>query len=198
MLKPSQILRSFDSCEYRRLIDRLLTNGRCHSRQASRLLHEDEVIMPAAAGMALQRICELAYWAVPEGCDLAHRLLRLQQRDGTFSCPSANLDWSAKIAATSVALRGLADWRMGFSHHPAELAMLDQAIERACTALASLITTNFEGMGDALRALVLWQLADCNQACASLPLRDMHNRLAKADSDFLRDDLSRLALTMAA
>ncbi len=197
MLTPSQILRSIESREFRRLIDRLLTNGRCHSQHARRLLQQPAGIEAVAIGLALQRIGELAYWAVPEGSDLAHRLMRLQRHDGSFSDVACEQHDASHVAATAIALRGLVHWRTAFTHREDEAALLDRAITRGFRALSSSLAESHD-ISEIALAVVVWQLGDCELAGTHLPMSDLQSRLASAESVFLRDDLPRLALTLAA
>lgn len=205
MIAPSQIVGSIDNQKHRVLIDRLLSNGRCHSAVAQRVLRQPESLMPSAIGLGLQRIGELAYWALPEGVDLAHRLLRLQRRDGLYGSNSAEIDHL--IGPTAIAVRALVDWLSHFNHDEAERALLQQSVERACLALCVAFERESHDVRDAREqhetedarwAIVLWQLGDCEAACARLPMHEIHDRIKTSSPAFRADDLSRLALTMAA
>lgn len=199
MLSPVQIVRSVEGRDHRRLVDRLLANGRCHSRLAGDALRQPEALMPAAIGLGLQRICELAYAPVPEGSDLAHRLIRLQRRDGLFGPPHSISGPQHLIAGTAVALRGMIDWRHQFQHRDDESALLDQCIDRALDAIAWLFHADADAeVDEAALAVALWQLGDCERAGARLPMAKIRLRITQAAPEFLRDDLPRLALTMAA
>ena len=199
MLSPSQIGRFIANRDYRRLVDRLLNNGRCHSRRAQALLHAPESIEVAAIGLGLQRICELAYWPVPEGIEFSHQLFRLQRRDGLFGPAHSNPSDGWIVAASAVALRGMSEWSAAFEHREDERLLLERSIARGLGAIASVWSCAATG-GESLApwAIVLWQLGDNEQALAILPLRSIRNAIATADPDLLRDDLTRLALTMAA
>lgn len=199
MLNPNQIVRFIDSRNHRMLVDRVLVNGRCHSRLARSLLEQPEIIGVSALGLGLQRVCELAYWAVPEGAELAHRLIRTQRRDGLFVAGTSptTLNASHLMASTAVAARGLIDWRSQFQHRDEEAALLDACISRALNALAAACRSTATADSAAL-AVVLWQLGDCEQACLRIPLGSIRDSISHASPAFLRDDLPRLALTRAA
>ncbi len=198
MLSPSQIGRFITNEDYRRLVDRLLSNGRCHSRRAQAVLHVQESLEVAAIGLGLQRICELAYWPVPEGADLAHRLLRLQPRDGLFGPPHSMPNAAPIIAASAVALRGLIEWNGAFEHREDERPLLERSIDRGLRALASVWSGAATSRELVPWAIVLWQLGDSEQALATLPAKWIRSAVAAADPGLLHDDLTRLALTMAA
>ncbi|HVP73689.1 MAG TPA: hypothetical protein VMS30_08120 [Phycisphaerales bacterium] len=189
MLSPNQIGRFIANEDYRRLVDRLLTNGRCHSRRAQALLHAPESLEVAAIGLGLQRICELAYWPVPDGSELAHRLMRLQHRDGLFA---------GQIGASAVALRGLIEWSGGFDQREDECLLLERSVERGVRALAAAWSgAALDSESLAQWAIVLWQLGDSSEVLAPL-LQSIRKAVAASDPHLLCDDLTRLALTMAA
>ena len=198
MLSPSQIGRFIANEDYRRLVDRLMSNGRCHSRRARTLLNVSESLETAAIGLGLQRICELAYWPVPDGADLAHRLLRLQRRDGLFG-PHSVSNAGQLIGASAVALRGLIEWSAAFDHREGERLLLERSIVRGLRALASVWSGATPGGASLVPwAIVLWQLGDSSEALATIPMESIRKAVAAADQDLLHDDLTRLALTMAA
>jgi hypothetical protein len=47
-------------------------------------------------------------------------------------------------------------------------------------------------------AIVLWQLGDCDDARTHLPIAEMRRSLTSRSTALVAEDLSRLALTMAA
>jgi hypothetical protein len=198
MIAPSQIVRFIDNRNHRTLIDRLLSNGRCHSPMARHVLHAPGAQAAAAIGLGLQRIAELAYWALPEGVDLAHRLLHMQRRDGHFGLATADID--DIIASTAIGIRALTDWLANFKHDDAERSLVHRGVDRACLALRVAFNgeSNDEAPNPAAWAVVLWQLGDCDIACKRLPLREIREHVRASDPEFRADDLSRLALTMAA
>lgn len=199
MLTPTQIGRFIANKDFRRLIDRLLSNGRCHSRRAQARLHEPEALEVAAIGLGLQRICELAYWSVPDGSDLAHQLLRLQRRDGSFGQRHAVADSQHLIEGSAVALRALIEWLDAFDHREDERSLLEQSIERGLLALKREWRQRETGdSNDLAWAIVLWQMGDEDRARERLPMTAIRKRLSSVSPALLADDLTRLALTMAA
>lgn len=199
MMTAEQIIRSIENQEHRRLVGRLLSNGRCLSRRAHEILHSNGALEPSAIGLGLQRICELTYWPLPAGAEIAHRLMWLQRRDGLFGAAHSTSPQDQLIAGSAVALRGLIDWATAFAHREDERSLLQAAIHRGLTSIAS----SFDEAPSASSrevswAVVLWQLGDCDIASECLPLRSMRERVAASSPELLRDDLTRLALTMAA
>jgi hypothetical protein len=202
MITQTQILRLVEAQEYSRLIDRLLSNGRCHSAQAIDLLGRPEAAAPVALGLALQRLCELTYWPHPHGAGLAHRLVRMQRRDGAFGGglePSAD----ATLAATAAALRGLIDWLAQHNHsgrNDDRLALIRNSIDRAWRALATACATAraSDQWDHVAWAIVLWQLGDCEDARLHLPIDRIRRQIEDSSAAPIADDLTRLALTMAA
>jgi hypothetical protein len=198
MISAIQILRLAGSNEYRRLVERLLSNGRCHSSLAMSVLRNAETAAAAGLGLALQRLCELAYWPHPDGAALAQKLVRLQRRDGLFGHGLAR-DTDV-IAASAIALRGLIDWASQFPPDDNRLALVRQSIDRAWRAIAAQSTDakDEREWNEVTWAIVLWQLGECDEARARLPIRQIRSRITSASAALLADDLSRLALTMAA
>ncbi len=205
MITQTQILRMVESQAFARLVDRLITNGRCHSPVAIKMLQQPETAGPAALGLALQRLCEITYWPSPDGTALAHRLVRMQRRDGVF-CGGASADSGARVAATAVALRGLIDWVTQHNDQRAtggnddRLAIIRKAIARAWEALArEWRDARTRGKCDeAVWAIALWQLGDCDDARKHLPIDEIRRNVIASSAALLADDLTRLAITLDA
>jgi hypothetical protein len=202
MITQTQIVRLIEAQEYSRLADRLLSNGRCHSAQAIDRLARPEAAAPVALGLGLQRLCELTYWPHPHGAGIAHRLVRIQRRDGSFvSGTESSAD--ATLAVTATALRGLIDWLAQHDHsgrNDDRLALIRNSIDRAWHALAAAFATAraSDQWDHVAWAIVLWQLGDCDDARLNLPIDRIRREIEDSSAAPIADDLTRLALTMAA
>ncbi|MHC5114108.1 MAG: hypothetical protein ACYTGP_06740 [Planctomycetota bacterium] len=108
MMSLRQIEQLIERKSYRRLLDRLLDNGRCVRQHVRRRLHEPPYLVGTALGLALQRVCELSYGPSEIGARLAEEV-RLRLGMAVEALTSANASPDA-LASAAVALRGLRDW----------------------------------------------------------------------------------------
>jgi hypothetical protein len=201
MMTQERIVQDLERRDYQRLARNLLRNGRCHSRSAEAMLCLPGLVPSVGLGLALQRLSEIAYRPHPLATTFAHRLARMQQQDGLFGTGSA------AVAATAVALRGLVDWlneQVDGESREGD-AVIRETIARAWKGLARRWTGSWRRTGtktmtadDACWAVVLWQLGNVPHASAHLPITEIRRALARSSSVLRTDDLSRLALTMAA
>lgn len=175
-----------NSAPYRRIIRRILDNGRCHCpavRQALIVSTAAEVI---AEALALQRCCELTWAVTPLGSTLAQSLTsRLSQTDLI----------AEDSAAAAIAVRALLDW--------ADLSSTDNSaiISNAVAALAQ--SQDKYGLLNAdvmSSAIVLWQLSDRPEVARRFG--SVHwERLVAATrrcGSAISKDFSRFAYAMAA
>jgi hypothetical protein len=137
-----------DQQTHRRLVERVLANGRCRSQAARLRLQGPLAAAPAGLGLALQRLCELTYSAGDAETAVARRLLCLQGGDGLFGAgPEPHL------GATAVAVGALLAYRR-LAGGPG--AAVDAAIDQALEAVADVVATGAVDRVDL--ELVVWQL----------------------------------------
>jgi len=194
MISQRQIQRMIECGAYRKLVTRVLANGRCQSETARVRLARADAAAPAGLGLALQRLCELAYGPCPTARDAAERLLRLQRRDGLFGVGA-----DGSIAATAVVLRGLHDWAITQPSPVATGRAVRQAIDIAMNALIKRLTAQRDPLPDQTDvAVLLWQLGTVPAFRKAAPPSLLAMR-GGADGDHLRDDdLRRFARAAAA
>jgi hypothetical protein len=155
----------------------------------------------------------LTYWPHPDGASIGHRLARLQQRDGLFARSAGQPDEYVHVAATAVALRGMVAWmeqsNVGNSQNDRtkdHFAVIRRCIDRAWEGLArawrdhceTTLATGEPSGTDLSWAIALWQLGECDEARYRLPVARIARSLKSSDATLLADDVSRLALTLAA
>lgn len=199
MISQNQILRLVEAHEYRQLVDRILTNGRCRSQLARGMLNRPEAVPASALGLALQRLAELTYRPSELAEILARRLATLQRPDGLFGhgiSPSNE----TLLAATATAVRGLMTTA---SHGPnASLEFcgpISIAIDRGLAALAQRYGDGQHVGVDAVGwAIVLWQLGDVPEFRRLVPVDDLLAMLDESETDVVEDELCRYAHAMAA
>ncbi len=153
MISLTHIERLLRAESYRRLVERVLTNGRRVNRAVARHLEVSDAVAAAACGLALQRCCELTYAPTPLAERLAMQLLEMQRNDGHFS---------RSVAASAVALRGLLDY---LQHHrevgEAVDAQVSAAVAEALAAFRRTQLVDGALRNDAVEStIVLWQLGD--------------------------------------
>lgn len=177
MISISQIQRMVDHGNHRQLIRRVLSNGRCMSPAIrEHLLGQPggPDVPTIAAGIALQRCCELTYLPTDLATDLAGRLTATQMPDGRFGIAD-----ETALAATAIALRGLIEYRdqldsiscvggapQGHGHVPGQVGTqvehrrtLDAAIEQAMDAVSELVQSALETSDHVTGVFIaLWQL----------------------------------------
>jgi hypothetical protein len=199
MITPRQIERLVELQEYRQLVERILTNGRCRSRAALALLKRADVAAPAAIGLALQRLAEITYGPSDLANDLARRLIAMQRRDGMYG-GGPNPSSESLIAATATALRGLLSCvsQQSSTNVAAQQPIL-QAIDSGVAALAKQFKCDAKVQHDAAAwAIALWQLGDEPRFRQAVPVPELLNLLDTWGTDVLEDELCRYALAMAA
>ncbi|MGI9012820.1 MAG: hypothetical protein ACR2GY_01060 [Phycisphaerales bacterium] len=170
MLNVRQMASLLDRESHHLLIRRILNNGREISRACAALLQQPAVMPVAAAGLCLQRVCELSYGIEPLAVRLEHMLRGWQRADGLVvgkPVESHVLQQSERelplggLAATSIALRGwlmLHQQRNQCSSTSPSLATPPgtcNAIVRAWESLASKSACH-----DIERHIIHWQLGD--------------------------------------
>ena len=103
MLSLRHIERMVESKAYPRLVQRILANGRCESPRAIERLLEPRAVSPAALGLALQRVMELAYGPLPLADQLTRMLLALTTSNGEGDNHVIISPSSRRISARAVA-----------------------------------------------------------------------------------------------
>lgn len=203
MISERQIARLVEFQEYRQLVDRILSNGRCRSRAAQRILNHPEAAAPAALGLALQRISEITYGPTEAACALSRSLIAMQRRDGLFTVAQhPSLD--CLLASTAAALRGLISFveqhrSTALMIHSPMVQAMDECIALGMAALACLfrsgenVNTNAAGW-----AIVLWQLGDDARFRAAVPAAELLAMLENSSDEVVEDELCRYAHAMAA
>lgn len=199
MISHVQIDRMIELKEYRRLVERILDNGRSRSNMAKRVLSRPEAAGPAALGLSLQRLAELTYAPTATADRIARRLVVMQRRDGLFGYGS-DTPYETLLAATAAAVRGLIDYagHLRASGQPLNPSV-NQALERGMDALANSFASLTNTTNGALGwAIVLWQLGDVQAFRQRVPVHQLLAMLNHAAVELIDDDLSRLATAMAA
>jgi len=167
MISLSQIERMIEHGSHAQLIRRILANGRCtcpaiREHLLGRPGGPDTPII--AAGLALQRCCELSYGLTDLAGDLAMRLITAQMPDGRLGIAD-----DTALAATAIALRGLIEYRDqlagmgGGSDSERETdgqdPKVDTAIERGMSAVSHLVNLWANSRDHATGILIaVWQL----------------------------------------
>src|SRR4029453_197859 len=114
MISQNQIVRLLDGKEYRHLVERILSNGRCRSSAARSALTRQTTAEPAALGLGLQRLLELTYRPSPTADRICARLMHMQQPDGLFA--DSETRHESLLAASAVALGAVVLW-IEFQRH---------------------------------------------------------------------------------
>ena len=198
MISRRQIERMACAESYRRLAERILANGRCHSRAARERLCGPDAAAPAALGLALQRLAELTYGQEPLGDALARRLRGMQQSDGLFGETAV-----PSVAGSAAAMKGLMVW----GDREAELgraadAETAEALRRGLRAICAEIDAPLSRVDEQDLAVILWQLGDRAAFREAAPVdrlvQRIGNALASHSDEDDEDDLSRYAHATAA
>lgn len=200
MISQNQIFRLIEAEEFRQLIQRVLSNGRCRSPLVLRVLSQPDVAASAAIGLALQRLGELTYRPSQLAASLSRRLLGMQQSNGLFGS-AEDPSTESLLVATATALRGLITWTAQVQasgsevDHPTSLA-----IDRGLNALAEVYSDASTDVNhDAVAwAIVLWQLGDMAEFRHIVPIKDLLEMLDDSAADLVEDELCRYAHAMAA
>ncbi|MCP3904342.1 MAG: hypothetical protein GY715_11990 [Planctomycetes bacterium] len=139
MMSIRQIEQMIERKSYRRLVDRLLDNGRCVRHHVRRRLLQPEHLVGTALGLALQRVCEMSYGPCEIGARIAEEVRgRLAAATDALASPATI---SEALPAATVALRGLADW-VGRDDHRVSTASddgRDPTIRRALDAVTAVV-----------------------------------------------------------
>jgi len=199
MISQNQIVRLIEAEEFRQLIQRVLSNGRCRSPMVLHVLSQPEAAATAAIGLALQRLGELTYRPTELANELARRLIGMQKIDGLFG-PDASSSREAMLVATSTALRGLMTWRSQIEACGGEIdEPISHAIDQGLSALADVYSDAPDVNEDAVAwAVVLWQLGDVAEFRRLVPVKDLLSMLDEAAADLVEDELCRYAHAVAA
>jgi hypothetical protein len=197
MISQSQIDRLLGSEDYGRLIERILSNGRCRSIVARDTLRQPGALLPAALGLALQRITELTYRPAPLADRLALSLVAIQREDGMFGSDSASAP--AELAATAIALRGLIGW---IACRPTRA---DEHVQESRSAVArglqalSRRSRAPDLQVDALGwAIALWQMGDLVEFRSAVAIEKLLQAVGDCGAELIEPDLRRYARAMAA
>ena len=198
MISQNQIVRLLDGKEYRHLVERILSNGRCRSSAARSALTSQTAAEPAALGLGLQRLLELTYRPSPAADRICDRLIHMQQPDGLFT--DSETRHESLLAASAVALRALVMWIDLQRHAGRGVAVgASDAVSRGITALAERFSGGIDAHTDAVGwAIVLWQLGDVPAFRRAIPIDQLLEQLDESGTDLLEDELSRFAHAMAA
>lgn len=167
MISIPKIIRLVAAGQDERLLDEVVRNGRSMPLAVRMRLSEPGVLPAAAAGLALQRVCELTYRPTEASIALMRRVLDRQQlgaAEGSFG----------SVAGTAIALAGLLGVVHQFDALPGSASprFIDEQLESAVRsalepAIESLARAQerglFEGgaglIGDGIdSAIVVWQL----------------------------------------
>ncbi len=208
MISQHQIARLIEAHEYRQLIERILSNGRCRSAMAKRMLTKSDAAPAASLGLSLQRLSEITYSPTELAGSLTRRLLSLQRDDGFFA--EGNQTEASTLAATAVALRGLItfnaqqQWthsvnRLSLNPTTDVLTAITAAINLGLAALANEYEKSHAP--DTLAAgwaIALWQLGDVADFRRLISINDLLTALDESATDLVEDELSRYAHAMAA
>lgn len=199
MLSTARIERLIALEAYGRLVRSILQNGRGGGQPLACRLTRPGTITPAALGLALQRHCELTYEPHRVAAGIAERLRGLQREDGLYGPGPAGC-----LAATAVAVRGLADWiqlhqlAVKGPLPPGALAA-HRTIDRAVSAMGRLQDDDGALGADPLdAAIVIWQLGQLPAFRQAVRCDELLHWIDRASRSSLPPDLDRFAHAAAA
>lgn len=209
MLSLRHIERMVETKAYPRLIQRILANGRCESPSAIQRLLEPRAVSPAALGLALQRVLELAYGPLPLADHLIGMLLALQTQNGecenqVIISPSSrrisaraiagqdSLSPNGSVSAQAVVLGSLLKWRNQADppRTPEQASLISRvsfAAEQGLTELGRQITPESMDTFDPIDAFIIhWQLGELSAAKKRIDFHSLIHRLNRASDRAMR------------
>jgi len=213
MLSIRQIEKLIEAASHRRLVQRILANGRCQEPAIIDRLVEPGAAAPAALGLALQRLLELSWGPTAALAGTVRRLLSCQDSQGMFRTPIVALvaavaeagemapaqgntlrsadPSSPALAATAVALRGLAQWHDreprasggsgGSGGQPSSLVgRVGDALNRGIDAMARRLSPDLvSAVSTVDAAIVAWQLVEVEPIADRLDLGALRARVQR-------------------
>jgi hypothetical protein len=152
MINLKQIESLVAGGAFRRLVERVLANGRCVGQACRERLQTPEVVRVAALGLGLQRTVELTYRPAPVGRALCEALLDAEARhafDGPHACVPA-----------AIALAALRRWK---AQHDECGMEADTRLGDAALRIRASLQSALRGEGavdpdETDRQIVRWQL----------------------------------------
>lgn len=174
MITAHRIERLLDAGFHDRLLTEVLQNGRELPLAARLRLSAPEALVPAAAGLALQRLSELTHRPGRTAREHALALVGMQDASGGFGSPAA----TAAAVAGLLAVIGQCAARPGVAT-PEFVQRLDRAVD---LGLHALFQTQRAGgdeecpglLGDAMdSALGLWLLGEAPRFREAVRVRDL-------------------------
>jgi len=194
MLSRRQIERMVAAGTHRRMVERILANGRCGSEAARARLTDPRAATAAGLGLALQRLCELSY-SPSEGCrEVSRRLMRLQRPHGLFG-PTEE----GSIPGSAAAVRGLHDW-CGLLHEgDPDRRRVEGAMKAGLRGLLGAIDGGGQRAPDVAElAIMVWQLGPISGFRRVIPAFLITVGADAAGQSEREDDLFRMARAAAA
>ena len=209
MLSLRHIERMVESKAYPRLVQRILANGRCESPRAIERLLEPRAVSPAALGLALQRILELAYGPLPLAGQLIRMLLALITSNGegdnqVIISPSSrrisaravagqdSLSPNGSLSAKAVVLGSLLKWghQADPPRTPEQASLISRvsfAAERGLIELGRQITPESMDTIDPIDAFIIhWQLGELTAAKKRIDFHSLIHRLNRTSDRAMR------------